>query len=144
MAATATSVNKYIENLPEDRRATIASLRQLILKYLPKGYKEGIHYGMICYYIPLSKYPKTYNGMPLSYISLASQKNYISIYLMGVYGEGEADFRQAYKKTGHKLNMGKSCVRLKHMSDLPTDLIAKTVAAFTPDQFIAKYKLDHA
>lgn len=140
MQSAELTVEDYIASLPEDRRESLLRIRKLILENLPDGYEEGMLYGMIGYYIPLSVYPKTYNGQPLGYIALASQKNYMSLYLMSVYGNNEHKFRSAYKKTKKKLDMGKSCVRFKNFDDLPLDLIAKTVASLTPQQFIAEYE----
>lgn len=134
------TVKDYIASLPEERRESLIRVRNLILDNLPKGYEEGMLYGMIGYYIPLNTYPKTYNDQPLGYIALAAQKNYMSLYLMSVYGENEKAFRMAYKKSGKKLDMGKSCVRFKSYDDLPIELIAKTVGALTPKQFIARYE----
>jgi len=144
MQSPEASVEAYLKSLPASRRHEVQKLRKLILAHLPKGYEEGVQYGMISYHIPLSVYADTYNGKPLGYIALASQKNYISLYLMGIYGEGEQAFRSEYKKTGKKLNMGKSCVRFNKFDDLPTELIASAVAAHTPKQFIAKYEASRA
>src|SRR4051812_48932293 len=94
------TVTTYLASLSADRREALTQVRKLITKNLPKGYKEGMQYGMISYYVPLKRYPKTYNGEPLNYIALASQKNHMSLYLMCVYGEGEENFRRAYKQTG--------------------------------------------
>lgn len=140
MRSPTKSVDTYLKTLPADHREMLAIVRQVILENLADGYQEGMQYGMIAYYIPLSRYSKTYNGQPLSYISLASQRNHMALYLMCVYGEGEAAFKQAYRKTGKKLDMGKSCVRFKHIDDLPLDLIAETVAKYTPEAFIALYE----
>lgn len=134
------TVDIYLKSLPPDRREIISALRSVILKNLPEGYQEGMQYGMIAYYIPLSRYPKTYNGQPLGYISIASNKDYISLYLMGIYGEGETEFRRAYRKTGKRLDMGKSCVRFTRFENLPLELIAQTVAKYTPEEFIALYE----
>lgn len=134
------TVESYLASLPDDRRSNICRVRELILENLPQGYEEGMLYGMIGYYIPLKVYPDTYNGQPLGYIALASQKNYISLYLMSVYGENEKCFRLAYKKTGKKLDMGKSCVRFKKFEDLPEKLIADTVASMSPKRFILHYE----
>jgi hypothetical protein len=139
-----TPVGAYLATLPEERRAALELLRKLILKNLPKGYKEGMQYGMVSYHIPLSSYPHTYNNKPLGYIAMASQKNYMSLYLMSVYGDNEDLFRSEYKKTGKRLDMGKSCVRFRRFDDLPVELIAKTVAAYTPKQFIARYESDRS
>jgi hypothetical protein len=134
------TVDIYLKSLPPARREIISGLRETILKALPKGYQEGMEYGMIAYYVPLSHYPKTYNGQPLGYVSIASHKDYISLYLMGIYGEGEIEFKRSYKKTGKKLDMGKSCIRFTSLNDLPLDLIAKTIAQYNPDEFIALYE----
>jgi hypothetical protein len=144
MQSAEETVEAYLASLPKDRQKELARLRVLIKKHLPKGFEEGMQFGMIGYYIPLSKYPNTYNNQPLGYIAMASQKNYISLYLMSVYGENEEQFRSEYKKTGKKLNMGKSCVRFKKFDDLPQELIAKTIASMTPEQFIQRYEAAHA
>jgi uncharacterized protein YdhG (YjbR/CyaY superfamily) len=138
----AKAVQDYIAALPEDRRETIETVRATILAHLPAGYQEGIEFGMITYSIPLSRYPKTYNGKPLQYLALASQKNYLSLYLMGVYGNpgGEAEFRARWAKTGKKLDMGKSCVRFKRADDLPLELIGEVVAGVTVEKYIESYE----
>ncbi len=137
------TVDIYLQSLPLNRREIISALRTLILDNLPKGFQEGMEYGMIAYYIPLSRYPKTYNGQPLGYISVASHKNYISLYLMSIYGEGGAEFKRAYKKTGKKLDMGKSCIRFKDLNDLPLGLICEMIRKYTPEEFIALYERAH-
>jgi hypothetical protein len=97
---------------------------------------------MIAYEIPLSRYPATYNGAPLMYAALASQKNYMAVYLTAGYGDKTAGdaFRAAYKKTGKKLDMGKSCVRFKQIEDLPLPLIGKTIAATPISKYIKQYE----
>lgn len=134
------TVEAYIESLPSKRRELVEAIRSLITDNLPEGYAEGIEYGMIAYYVPLSEYPKTYNGQPLGYISIASNKDYVSVYLMSVYGENGEEFRRQYKKTGKKLDMGKSCVRFTSLEGIPTKLLAETVAKYTPKQFIELYE----
>lgn len=101
-----------------------------------------MQYGMISYYVPLADYPNTYNGQPLSYVALASQKNYMSLYLMGLFDEEES-FRTRYKKSGKRLDMGKSCVRFRTINDLPLELVAETVKAYTPQAYIARYEKAH-
>jgi hypothetical protein len=120
-------------------------VRKIIKKNLPKGYKEMIQWGMLSYAVPLSIYPKGYGGkpdVPLPYIALASQKNYYSLYLMNVYGSKENDkwFREAYKKSGKKLDMGKGCVRFKSLEELPLDVIEKAVALVPVKKFIEQYE----
>ena len=138
----AKTVADYMAELPADRRKTIAAVRAIVRKNLPKGYKESVGYGMICYNVPLSTYPDTYNGQPLCYAALAAQKNYCALYLMNVYGDTPtaAAFKDGFKKAGKKLDMGKCCVRFKTPDDLPLDVIGKTVAATPMKAFIEKYE----
>ena len=97
-------------------------------------------------YIPLERYPITYNRLPLAYASLASQKNYMSLYLMNVYGDTKTErwFTERYKASGRKLNMGKSCVRFKTLEDLPLDLIGEVIARTTVVDFIERYEVARA
>ncbi|MBB5808749.1 uncharacterized protein YdhG (YjbR/CyaY superfamily) [Saccharothrix ecbatanensis] len=134
----AETVEEYLAELPEERRATVSAVRDVILANLPEGYDEGIQWGMITYSVPLEVSGKTYNGQPLAYVSLASQKNYLSLYLMGVYGEREQEFRVEFEATGRKLDMGKSCVRFKRADDLPLDLIGREVARHSVADYVAK------
>ena len=134
----AKTVEDYLAELPEDRRATVSAVRDVILANLPDGYVEDMRWGMITYEVPLEVSGKTYNGQPLGYVSLAAQKNYVSLYLMGVYGEREQEFRAEFEATGRKLDMGKSCVRFKRLEDLPLDVIGREVARQGVDEFLAK------
>ena len=145
MQSDATSVEAYLDELPEDRRAAISAVRSTVLAHLPDGYEEATQYGMIGYVVPLSRYPDGYLGkkdVPLPYISLASQKNYMSIYLMTIYGNAEHEtwFKAAYSASGKKLDMGKSCVRFKKLDDLPLDVIARAVALTPVDEVVAAYE----
>src|SRR5262249_24545327 len=138
----ATTVPEYLKSLPEDGRVVISTMRELILKHLPKGYRETINWGAISYEIPLERFPDTYNGQPLSYLGLAAQKNHYALYAMCAYGDGKrhAWLKSEFKKAGKKLDMGKACIRFKKLEDLPLDVIAQLVASFTPSQYIAGYK----
>jgi len=138
----ATTVPKYLKSLPEDRRVVISTIRDLILKHLPKGYRETINWGMLSYEIPLERFPDTYNGQPLSYLCLAAQKNYYVLHAMCVYCDPkrEAWLKSEFKKAGKKLDMGKACIRFKKLEDLPLDVIAQVVAAATPEEYIARYE----
>jgi Domain of unknown function (DU1801) len=138
----ATTVEGYLASLPEDRRAAIGAVRDTILQHLPDGYEEGIQHGMLGYYIPLERYPDTYNGQPLGVAALASQKNYMSLYLNCVYSDEEqqAWFEQRWAQTGKKLDMGKSCVRFKRLDDLPLDVVGEAIARVPPEDFIAAYE----
>lgn len=142
MQSSVSTVEDYLDLLVEDRRQTVSRLRSIILEHLPPGYEEGMQFGMIGYYIPLGRYPDTYNGQPLSYVALASQKNYISLYLNCVYADPQRQerFREEWTASGKKLNMGKSCVRFRKLDDLPLDVIAGTVASTPVDEFIQLYE----
>jgi uncharacterized protein YdhG (YjbR/CyaY superfamily) len=140
VSSDAPSVEEYLAELPEDRRRAISRVREVILANLPQGFEETMQYGMPSYIVPFERYPTTYNGQPLAVASLASQKNYMSLYLMSVYGERDQQFREEYERTGKRLDMGKSCVRFRSVDDLPLDLIARTIAATSVDDFIRTYE----
>ena len=143
MATTkATTVAQYLESLPEERRGTVEAVRKVILRHLPKGYKELLGYGVLTYAIPLEEFPNTYNKQPLAIACLAAQKNYTSLYLMGAYGDSKQRraLEDGFKKAGKKLDMGKSCVRFKSVDDLPMETIARVIAAITPAQYIKMYE----
>ena len=138
----ARTVDQYLAELPRDRREDISAVRGVILNHLPEGYQETMQFGMIGYVVPLHRYPETYNRQPLGYVALASQKNYMTLYLMSIYGDEEAErwFSERYRDSGKKLDMGKSCVRFKSLEDLPLDLIGEAVARTTVDEFTALYE----
>lgn len=140
MQSDATTVEAYLDALPDDRRAAVSALRDLIVANLPAGYEETMQYGMISYVVPSERYPETYNDQPLTYIGLASQKRHMALYLNGVYGDREATFRERYEAAGKKLDMGKSCVRFTALDKLPLDVIAEEVARVGPDDLIAQYE----
>jgi hypothetical protein len=132
MQSKATTVAEYLSSLPEDRRRAIEAVRQVILQNLDKDYEEGMQYGMIGYYVPHRVYPAGYHcdpKQPLPFAALGSQKNYMSVYLMCVYGESKLAqwFREAWAKTGKKLDMGKSCVRFKKPEDLALEVIGEAI-----------------
>lgn len=136
------SVDDYLKALPDDRQTAINAVRDVILANLPAGYEETVQHGMICYVIPLETYPVTYNKLPLMFAGLASQKNYMTVHLMNIYGNpaDEEWFVERYKTTGKKLNMGKACVRFKTLEDLPTDLIGEAVARTPVASYIQLYE----
>lgn len=145
MQNEATTVNEYLSQLPPDRRDIISKVREVILKHLPKGYSESMQWGMIGYGIPLSRYPKGYlnnSNVPLCYVSLGSQKNYMSLYLMNVYGDKTLYewFVSEWKKRGKKLDMGKSCVRFKKLDDLQLDVIGQVIQKTSVDEYIDIYE----
>jgi hypothetical protein len=142
MKSQAQSPEEYIASLPEDRRQAVSAIREVILANLPPGYEEGMAFGMIGYYVPLERFPDTYNRQPLGLAALASQKNYMALYLNNVYGDPEARawFRARYKASGKKLDMGKSCVIFRRLEDLPLDLIGETIARTDVDSYLERYR----
>ena len=138
MQSKANTVKQYLNELSNDRKKAISIVRQTILENLPDGYDEVINWGMITYEVPLETYPITYNGKPLMYAALASQKNHMAVYLMGCYMVPEVrnEFEKAYKKSGKRFDAGKSCIRFKKIDDLPLDLLGKTIASIDVNEFI--------
>jgi hypothetical protein len=138
----AQTVAEYLKELPADRREAIAAVRKVILDNLPKGYRETMLWGMIAYGIPLERYPNTYNKQPLCLAGLANQKNFMTLYLMTVYGNKETEkwFKQRYKESGKKLDMGKSCVHFRKLDDLPLDLIGEVIGRVSVDDYIRHYE----
>ena len=138
MQSKANTVKQYLNELPNDRKKAISIVRQIILENLPEGYDEVMNWGMITYEVPLETYPNTYNGKPLMYAALASQKNHMAVYLMGCYMVPEVrnEFEKAYKKSGKRFDAGKSCIRFKKIDDLPLDLLGKTIASMDVNEFI--------
>ena len=146
MRSEATTPEQYINEAPEDRREALQKLRSVILKNLPKGFKEAIQYGMIGYAVPHEIYPSGYHcdpKQPLPFMSFASQKNSINFYHMGIYADNELYnwFTSEYPKySKKKLDMGKSCVRFKKFDDIPYDLIAELVRKITVEDWIKTYE----
>ena len=138
MKSEAVSVNQYLQELPEERRQTVEKVRKVILENLPDGYEEAINWGMITYQVPLEIYPDTYNKKPLMYAALASQKNHMSLYLMGIYIDDERSeaFEEAYRATGKRYDVGKSCVRFRKLEDLPLELVAESIGSLEVEEFI--------
>jgi len=142
----AKNAEQYLASLPEDRRQVMTAMRKLIQRHLPKGYVESIGWGMICYVIPLEKYPETYNGEPLGYLGLCAQKDYYALYMMGPYGDMKQDteLRSAFKAAGKKLDMGKSCLRFRSLEDLELEAVGKAIASTPPKRFIELYEAAQA
>lgn len=144
MKSKASSVDQYLAELRPDRREAIKGVRKVILKNLPDGLEEVMQYGMISYVVPFKLFPAGYHcdpRQPLYYAGLASQKNYMAIYLMTVYGHKETQewFVTAYKASGKKLDMGKSCIRFKKLEDLPLEVIGQAVARVPVGKYIEAY-----
>lgn len=146
MQSKATTVDAYIAELPEDRQKAINELRKVIKKNLPKGFKEGMGYGMMGWSVPHSIYPAGYHCNPkdpLPFMGLASQKNSINLYHMGIYADPKLLkwFQDAHAKASpKKLDMGKSCVRYKKSEDIPYKLIGELASKITVNQWIAFYE----
>ena len=142
MHSNAATVAEYLAELPEERRKAIASVRNVILEHLPEGFEEAMNWGMITYQVPLNTYPDTYNKQPLMYAALASQKHHMAVYLTSIYMDPEAlsSFQAAYKATGKRYDVGKSCVRFRQLEDLPLDLIGKAISSMSVDEFVADAK----
>jgi uncharacterized protein YdhG (YjbR/CyaY superfamily) len=145
MQSKAATVEEYLKELPEDRRAALSKVRQVIRKNLPKGITEGMHYGMIGYGVPHKIYPAGYHcdpKQPLPFAGLASQKNYMSFYLCSVYQNAEQEkwVRAQFAAKGKKLDMGKCCIRFKKLEDLPLDFVGKVVGRIPLADFIADYE----
>jgi hypothetical protein len=138
----APTVEEYLDSLPPERRAAISAVRDVINANLPEGYVEQMEWGMVTWVVPLEDYPDTYNKRPLSYISLASQKNHMAVYLMGLYSEGpeESWFRRQYADRGMKLDLGKSCLRFKTLDEVPLDVLGEVVTKIPAGEFIARYE----
>jgi uncharacterized protein YdhG (YjbR/CyaY superfamily) len=136
------TIDEYLDSLPEDRREAIEAVRSAVAAGIPEGYAEELRWGMISWEIPLETYPETYNGQPLAYVSLASQKNHMALYLMGIYSDegNRAWFENALKERGIKLDIGKSCVRFKRLEDLPLDLVTEAAGRYSVNDYIKTYE----
>lgn len=140
--AKAKTVDEYIDQLPDDRKKAITELRKVIKKNLPKGFAEEISYGIIGYVVPLKTYPKGYRcnpSLPLPYMNVGSQKNYVVLHHMGLYGSKtllDWFVKEYPKHSKTKLDMGKGCVRFKKMDEIPYKLIGELSSKITPKEWI--------
>ena len=146
MKYSADSPKDYIDQLPEERKKAFNKLRKTVLDNIPKGFEECMNYGMLGYVVPKSIYPAGYHcdtKLPLPFANIASQKNFIALYHMGIYADQEllqwfkAEYVQQCK---YKLDMGKSCIRFKRIDDIPFELIGKLMQKMTPNDWIAHYE----
>ena len=145
MQSKAKTVAQYLAELQPDRRAAVAGVRKVIRANLGPGFEEGMQYGMIGYYVPHSLYPAGYHcnpAQPLPFACLASQKNYLSLYLTCIYASAaeRAAFASAWRESGKKLDMGKSCIRFKRLEDLALDVIGQAIARISVKKFITGYE----
>lgn len=141
----ATTIDQYLQALPDDRRQALAAIRKVIRDNLDPDFEEGIQYGMIGYYVPHRVFPPGYHcdpKQPLPFASLASQKSHMALYLMCVYGDPKEEkfLRERWAKTGKKLDMGKSCIRFKKLDDVPLEVIGEVIRRTTAKAFIARYE----
>lgn len=139
------TVEDYLESIPSERRIIINRLRQVINDNLPNGFEEQIRYKMIGYVVPLSLYPEGYHvdKGPLPFISLASMKNHVAVYHMGLYGDRDLEnwlTDEYQKRTDHRLDMGKSCIRFKKMNTIPYELVGELAAKMTVAEYISMYE----
>lgn len=146
MQSKAKTPEAYISELPEERKVPISKLRETILKNLPEGFEEEMSYGMIGYVVPHSLYPAGYHvnpDLPLPFINIASQKNFIALYHMGIYSDKDLLnwFVSEYPKhVKTKLDMGKSCIRFKNTNHIPYELIGELISKMSAEQWISKYE----
>ncbi len=146
MHSDASTPDEYFANLPDDRKEPMAKLRKVIRKNLPKGFAEQMGYGSPGWVVPHNLYPAGYHcdpKQPLPFLGIASQKNNIALYHMGIYSDPELLewFKTEWaKSTAEKLDMGKSCIRFKKLDKIPLDLIGKLVSKITPKQWIETYE----
>lgn len=146
MQIPATSVEEYMSKIPEERQEVFKKLFDTITENLPKGFKKGVSYGMVGWDVPLETFPAGYHctpGSPLPFMGLASQKNFIALYHMGIYAKPELLnwFVEEYPKySKRKLDMGKSCIRFEKIDEIPFELIAELSKKMTVDEWINIYE----
>lgn len=132
------SITEFIGRLPDDRRREVQRIRSLIREHLPAGYEEVISKNMIVYQVPLTRFAETHNKRPLWYVALASEKSYLSLHLMSVYGDQTQAQRlkDGFHAAGKKLDMGKACIHFQSADDLPLDVVGAVVASMPVDRWI--------
>src|SRR4030095_7134375 len=147
-AARPSTIPAYLASLTPEKRAVIEEARAFVHRHIPEVYAEFMNWGVINWGIPLEEFSNTHNGQPLSYVALGAQKNYNSLYLMGVYdsnGKYTPPFSEkllvdAFKKAGKRLAMGERCLHFKALDDLELASVAKVIAMSTPKEYLAYYK----
>ena len=139
MPSKTPSVTEFIDRLPTARRREVKRIRSLIRKHLPAGYEEVISKNMIVYQVPLTRFGETHNKRPLWYVALASEKSYLSLHLMSVYGDqAQAQrLKEGFHAAGKKLDMGKACIHFQSADDLPLDIVGAAIASMPVDRWIA-------
>ena len=136
------TVAGYLAEQPPERRAEMEKVLRVMRKHMPKGYSEGMGYGMMGWEVPLERYPDTYNRQPLCYVGLAAQKNRYALYLMGAYANTRQyqNLQTAFEKAGKRMDMGKSCLRFKRLEDLPLPAVGQVIASTPPKDYIAMFE----
>jgi len=145
MQSRAATVEEYLASLPDERREAIEAIRKVIRKNIDPAFEEGMQYGMPAYYLPHSKYPAGYHcdpKQPLPFLSVASQKRHIGLYLFCVYCDSEelATFQREWVASGKRLDMGKSCVRVKKLEDVPLDVLGRLLGRISAKRFVDAYE----
>ena len=139
------TVKEYINAVAEDKKEPFIKLQQTILNHIPQGFEEMISYKMIGYVVPLKTFPAGYHcdpKLPLPFINIAAQKNFIALYHMGIYADEVllnwfSNEYPKYAKT--KLDMGKSCIRFKNLNDIPFQLIGELVSKISVEEWVKLY-----
>jgi hypothetical protein len=142
----AKTVADYLAGLPEGRRAAVEAVADLVRPNLPAGYVEAMRWGIITWEVPMEVSGPTYNGKPLMYVALASQKRHIALYLCGlncVAGQ-EAELRAAYAAAGRKLDIGKACLRFRGPEELEAAAVARVIRAVPPEMLVEASRRAHA
>lgn len=145
MQSKAPTVAQYLAGLPPERRSALSAVRKVILANLDDDYEEGMGYGMISYHVPHRVFPAGYHckpEQPLPFAALASQKNYMSLYLMSVYGDGSEErwLRAQFAAAGKKLDMGKCCIRFKKLEELPLDVLGEAIRRVPARKYVEQYE----
>ena len=140
------SDDDWLGALPEPQRETARRARALVNRAMPRGYVETPAPGMVTWVVPLSRYPRTYNGQPLAYVALAARRTGCVLYLTGIYQDpaGDARLREAYAQAGRKIDLGKSCLRFKRFDDLHAEAVAAEIARLPVDAFLAQHEAARA
>jgi hypothetical protein len=142
MGSATPTLEAYLETLPAERRGTLEAVLAAIRRAVPAGYQETFRAGMVTWEVPLAAYPRTYNGQPLAYVSVAAQARHFAVYLMAPYADAarvEA-LREAFAREGKRLDMGKSCVRFRGLEDAALGAIASEVGSLPPEAYIALHE----
>lgn len=138
----AATVDEYLAELEPERRETVEAVLATIRANVPAGYEEGVLWGMVTWFIPLERYPDTYNGQPLYVAALAAQKRHFAVYLNSIYGDPglREEFERRYAESGKRMDAGKACVRFRRLDDLPLELIGWAVAQVGVERYIQRYE----